>query len=138
MSNEKKNNATGESQPLNMGGVSNCLLVIDSLRNSDGYIKHIFMEGGCYQFFLFLKTIYPFAEPYIHQEKDHVVAKIYGKLFDIHGIIEEKFECMYSPLEDCDLEMCNNWSFHKNNLLQICECPACDEPICYDPFSNSH
>jgi len=139
MSNEKQNIAPAEIQPLNMGSVSGCLVLIDSLRNSDEYIRHIFMEGSCYKFFLFLKAIYPFAEPYIHQDKDHIVAKIYGKLFDIRGIIEDKFECLYSPLNEIDLKMCESWSFHKNNLLQLCECPACDEPICYDAiFSNSH
>jgi hypothetical protein len=24
------------------------------------------------------------------------------------------------------------WSFHKNNLLQLTECPVCDEPIVYE------
>jgi hypothetical protein len=24
-----------------------------------------------------------------------------------------------------------NWSFHKNNLLLLTECPNCDEPITY-------
>ena len=119
-------------------GVNGCLLLIDSLRNSDLYIKDIFMQGGCYQFHLFLKAIYPEAKPLIHQEKDHVVSLIFGKLFDIRGIIEDKFECLYSPLTEKESIMCQSWSFHKNNLLQICECPNCDEPICYDHALNSH
>jgi len=92
------------------------------------------MRGGCYQFHLILKSIFPSVLPFIHQQKDHVVSLISGKLFDIRGIIDDKFECLYSPLiSENDLKMCQSWSFHKNNLLQICECPNCDEPICYNP-----
>ena len=54
--------------------------IIKSLNDSDVYIEHIFMRGGCYKLFLFLQTIYPEAEPYIHQDKDHVVTKLFGRL----------------------------------------------------------
>lgn len=110
--------------------------VIRSLRNSDVYIEHIFMKGGCYRFFLFLKTIYPNAEPYIHQDKDHIVTKLFGHFFDIRGIIESKFEPLYSPLLDDDLKMVESWRFSKNQVLQLCECPHCEEPIIYNEYNN--
>lgn len=110
--------------------------MIQSLRDSDVYIDHIFMRGGCYRFFLFLKTMYPNAEPYIHQDKDHIVTKLFGHLFDIRGAIEAKFESLYTPLLDDDLEMVQSWSFSKNQLLQLCECPHCEEPIIYNEQNN--
>lgn len=105
---------------------------IKSLRDSDVYIEHIFLMGGCYKFFLFLKTIYPNAEPYIHQDKDHIVTKLFGHLFDIRGIIESKFEPLYTPLSNEALDMVESWSFSRNHALQLCECPHCGEPIIYD------
>ena len=107
--------------------------IIQSLRDSDMYIEHIFMRGGCYKFHLFLKTIYPNAVPYIHQDKDHVVTRLFGSLFDIKGIIEPKYECLYTPLSDKDIDLVKSWSFSTNQLLRICECPHCEEPIVYDP-----
>ena len=83
--------------------VSSCLLLVDSLRKTDNYIESIFMQGGCYQFHLFLKTIFPDAIPFIHKNKDHIISKIGNKLFDITGIIENENE--YSPLKKSELEM---------------------------------
>ena len=80
----------------------------------------------------FLQTIYPEAEPYIHQDKDHVVTKLFGRLFDIRGIIETKFESLYSPMDSDDVKMANSWSFSRNQVLQLCECPQCGEPIIYN------
>lgn len=35
---------------------------IDRLRQSDSYIKVIYTEGGCFQFFKILKSLYPSAK----------------------------------------------------------------------------
>lgn len=111
------------------------LNIINSLRTSDFFIEHIFMRGGCYKFYLFLKTIYPNAVPYINQEKDHVTTLISGRLFDIRGMIETQFEELYTPLKDEDLGVVSSWSFSKNQVLQLCECPFCGEPIIYDTIN---
>ena len=107
--------------------VSSCLLLVNSLRETDNYIESIFTKGGCYQFYLFLKNIYPDAIPFIHKNKDHIVSKIEDKLFDITGIIEDKKE--YSPLKKSELEMVEKWSFSRTHLLQLKECPFCEEPL---------
>lgn len=104
--------------------------LIKALRNSDNYIETIFMNGSCYKFHLFLKSIYPKSKAFIHVDGDHIVTKINGSLFDIRGKIDSKFKCFYKPLHDEDIEIVKKWSFHANNLLKITECPACDEPIC--------
>lgn len=123
---EEEWNSTNEYQ------ISKVQKIIKSLNESDVYIEHIFMRGGCYKLFLFLQTIYPEAQPYIHQDKDHVVTKLFGRLFDIRGIIETKFESLYSPMDSDDVKMANSWSFSRNQVLQLCECPQCGEPIIYN------
>lgn len=127
---EEEWNSTNEYQ------ISKVQKIIKSLNDSDVYIEHIFLRGGCYRLFLFLKTIYPNAEPYIHQDKDHIVTKLFGHLFDIRGIIESEFECLYTPLSNEDLDMVESWSFSRNQVLQLCECPHCEEPIIYDEQYN--
>lgn len=104
------------------------LKLINALRKSDEYITIIFTEGSCYQFHLFLKKIYPGGEPYISLLRNHIVTKIEGKFYDINGIVIER-ENMYSPLREHDLPMVRKWSFKKNHLLKITDCPNCDEPI---------
>ena len=123
---EEEWNSTNEYQ------ISKVQKIIKSLNESDVYIEHIFMRGGCYKLFLFLQTIYPEAEPYIHQDKDHVATKLFGRLFDIRGIIETKFELLYSPMDSDDVKIANSWSFSRNQVLQLCECPQCGEPIIYN------
>ena len=101
--------------------------LIKALRKTDGYIKYIFIEGSCYQFYIFLKAFFSDAKPYINSKKDHVVSKINGKLYDINGIVEPE---NYKLLTKADLKKVKKWSFRKNNILKITECPACGEPIC--------
>lgn len=104
-------------------------LIIKSLRDSDLYIEHIFMRGGCYKFHLFLKSIFPSLKPYIHQDKDHIVSYYDGHFYDIRGRIESKFECLYSPLTTDDVSLVSKWSFSRNYVLQLGECPICEEPL---------
>ena len=113
-----------ESQQL---CVSSCLLLVNSLRKTDRYIEIIFTQGGCYQFHLFLKNIFPDAIPFIHQNKDHIISKIGNKFFDITGFVENENE--YSPLKKSELEIVEKWSFSRTHLLQLKECPFCEEPL---------
>ena len=122
-----KNSNTDPKPQCVQTSVSSCLLLVDSLRKTDNYIESIFMQGGCYQFHLFLKTIFPDAIPFIHKNKDHIISKIGNKLFDITGIIENENE--YSPLKKSELEMVKKWSFSRTHLLQLKECPFCEEPL---------
>lgn len=98
--------------------------LIKALNETDFYIEKIYLNGGCYSFYKFLKEIYPSAKPYINQSKDHVVTMINGKLFDITGQVYGD----YSPLLNEEISMCENWSFAKNNWLYK-ECANCEEPI---------
>jgi hypothetical protein len=104
----------------------NPLTIIDVLRNSDRYIESIYTMGGCYQFHLVLRTLYPQAMPYLSKEEDHVVSKIDNVFYDITGIVggEE-----YTPLREVELPLVRTWSFGRKMALSIGECPCCEEPI---------
>ena len=58
---------------------------IESLRNTDDYIQHIYTKGGCYKFHLLLKKLYKGCTPYISQRKDHIITLHEGKYYDIYG-----------------------------------------------------
>jgi hypothetical protein len=104
------------------------LKFIDTLRNSDGYIETIYLHGSCYRFYLMLKEFFPECEPYINEIKDHVISKYKGKFYDITGEISgDKFTLM----TESENIKASYWSFHKNYMLQITECPNCDEPIVF-------
>ena len=98
---------------------------IRALRDSDPYIKTIFTQGGCYKFHLFLKAIYPKAIPVINAKKDHVGSLIHGDLYDINGRVNWD----YMTMRPSDYEECKTWSFSRSQMLLLCECPNCDEPI---------
>lgn len=103
------------------------LKLINALKKTDRYIESIYTEGGCYRFHLFLKTVYPSATALINKKKNHVVSKIGEGLFDITGVVEGE----YFRLSKEDIKMVCGWSFHKQMLIQISECPYCEEPIVF-------
>lgn len=104
--------------------------LIDALRESDLYLVDIFTRGSCYRFHLFLKAVYPEAEPFIDEGMNHVISKIGDKFYDIRGVFENSQK--FRPLTENDLEVVEEWSFRGHMLLQIGECPVCEEPIIYE------
>jgi hypothetical protein len=98
---------------------------IDAIRESDPYIRDIYMNGGCYQFHLLLKKFAPECVPMVNKELTHVVTFFMNRFYDITGAVSGVF---YVPTL-FDLQECEKWSFAKNNLLKITDCPNCDEPI---------
>lgn len=51
------------------------LKFINELRDSDEYIKHIYMEGSCYKFYILLSKMYKTTIPYISIKKDHIIPR---------------------------------------------------------------
>lgn len=110
-----------------LASVSSCLLLVDSLRKTDKYIQSIFTQGGCYQFHLFIKKLYPNAKPLIHKNKDHIITEIESEFLDINGIVSDIEN--YNELSENDFEAVEKWSFSRNKMIQISECSFCEEPI---------
>lgn len=110
--------------------------VITSLRQADEYIRPIFMNGGCWRFHKFLKTIFPEAEPYKVAVSapgyyDHIITKIGDALYDITGTVSEKDFASFAPVQEADVQQFEKWSFAHNNLL-FKRCPACGEEILFN------
>ena len=110
---------------------------LKALRHDEPYVQAIFMNGGCYRFHLFLKKLYPDSECYIQEDDDHVVTKIGDHLYDVRGMIEEKFVDMYRPLPTELLEEVESWSFHRRSIMVFGECQNCEEPIYNDFYLNN-
>jgi hypothetical protein len=115
-----------QKRALNLASVSGMLRFINALRQTDRYIEMIYMNGACYQFHLLLKTFFPESKPYINKEKDHVITKYAGKYYDITG---EASGNWYTPMTESEIEIASEWSFHRTKVIQIGECPFCEEPI---------
>lgn len=98
---------------------------IKSLRESDPYIELIYMNGGCYQFYKVLKTMYPDARPVITVDVDHVATVIDGVIYDITGHAKGLYQI---PTEE-EIKMCKKWSFSRNYFLtKVCRHCAEDIP----------
>lgn len=107
---------------------------IDSLRESDLYIKDIYTQGGCFQLFKLLSKMYPNCICCINSAKNHIVTYFQGHCYDINGNVGDYSD--YSGATAEDLELASKWSFHKNNLISLGECQNCDEPIIYENPKN--
>lgn len=103
---------------------------IENMRESDSYIKHLFLNGSCYKFHLLLSKFFPGSEPWINEEEDHIITRYKGKFYDIKGEVPSEG---FRPLKSSEIEKVENWSFEKMNLLKLGECPFCEEPLVYNP-----
>lgn len=115
-----------ELEQLTIPAVGGILRFINALRQTDRYIEMIYMNGACYQFHLLLKTFFPESKPYISKEKDHVITKYAGRYYDITGEVSGNW---YTPMTESEIDMASGWSFHRTKVIQIGECPHCEEPI---------
>lgn len=97
---------------------------INTLRESDKVLETVYMNGGCYQFYEVLKSIFPQAKPYLTTERDHVITEIDGKFYDIRGYSHEKANPLISKW---DITMCQQWGFSKWKYLTE-NCSWCGEP----------
>jgi len=103
--------------------------VIKVLRSGDRYIETIFTEGGCYQFHLFLKSLYPKAKPYFTEDNEHVVTLIHDDFYDITGNVND--EQNYTLMTENEVKEAEGWSFSRTKMLQFGECSVCEEPILF-------
>lgn len=101
------------------------LALIDALRESDPYISTIYTQGSCYRLHLLLRTLWPDAIPVMDNTGGHVGSLIEGLVYDINGVVVWSYRAM----DDDDIEQAEKWSFAKNSMLQIGECPICEEPL---------
>jgi hypothetical protein len=77
-----------------------------------------------------LSKLFRGSKPYISQRKNHIITKYKKKYYDINGEVNNLDG--YTLLTIEEKLIVERWSFHKNNLLQLTECPVCDEPIVYE------
>ena len=102
---------------------------IEELNHSDEYIHHIYSKGGCYRFHILLSKMFKGCTPYINGTKNHIVTRFKGKFYDVYGEVE----CLdgFTKLHEKEIPIVEKWSFRKNNLLVLKECPNCEEPLTY-------
>ena len=103
---------------------------IDTIRKTDFYVEIIYMNGGCYQFHLLLKSLFG-CEAYITPNKGHVVSKYNNKYYDIMGEYTKEEP---TKITEEEIIMAEKWSFYRNNKLKITECPNCESPITFTEF----
>jgi len=103
------------------------LKIIDGLRATDPAIASVFNNGGCYQFAKYLQTLYPQGALKINLNRDHVRFAIDGMHYDIEGAhMDTRW---WYEIDEQQIKQCEQWSFSKQRMIQIGECPACDEPL---------
>ncbi len=106
------------------------LSFIEEINHSDEYIQHIYSKGRCYRFHILLSKMYKNCTPYISATKNHIITRYKGKFYDVYGEVD----CLdgFTKLRDEEIPIVEKWSFRKNNLIVLKECPHCDEPLTYE------
>lgn len=113
--------------------------LITALRKTDPLISEIYTKGGCYQFHLFLKTIYPRAKAILvsdhNEEWNHIVTEINGESWDIEGIVDFDAYANHQYLCEDIKEWVEEWGYSKRFMKAI-TCPHCEEPVSWDAWSD--
>ena len=108
---------------------------INALRNSDDYIRDIYMNGGCYNLFKVLKVLYPNSVAFkvkiynTDKEYNHIVTRINNNFYDIEGIANDKYFDRV-VVKEKDIEEISQWRFSKTKCLFKC-CEYCGEEILF-------
>lgn len=110
--------------------------LISGIAGADEYMKTIFLNGGCWKFHKFLKSIFQSAEPYKVATTqnggfDHIITKYDGKFYDITGEVLPSQYYVCVVVEDSDALLFDTWSFGRNAVL-FRRCPYCGEEIMID------
>lgn len=113
--------------PNGSNGCHSIIEFIRCLRETDPYISVIYLNGGCYIFYLLLKSLYPDAQPVMSIDEDHVGALIDGAVYDIQGLAKWNYKCMDGDM----IKIAQKWSFSKKAMIQLGECPICEEPLVF-------
>ncbi len=100
--------------------------LIKNLRETDSYIETIFMQGGCYKFHLFLKSLFPDSMALINKDEDHIITRICGEYYDITGEVSDSGYCLINKRQNNIVE---GWTFSGRMFLSIGECKYCEEPV---------
>lgn len=116
------------------------LKLVNAIRESDENMACIYTMGGCYKLHLVIKSLITHAKPYINDSNNHIITLVSGQFFDINGRVDVKmvrgrYGYDYKGwrlLKGDDLKMAEKWSFSKNRLIKLAECPYCEEPIVFN------
>lgn len=101
------------------------LNTIELIRDSDKHIKTIYLNGGCYKFYLVLETIVDHdCMPMINEERNHIVLKYKNRFFDITGEVFGEF----NMLSEKDETLVESWNFSNSRVLTT-DCSVCHNPI---------
>ena len=101
---------------------------IAAMRNADDYMEHIFMQGGCFQFYVILKTVFADAKPMMNKAENHVATRIGQHLYDINGKLSAKEAAEFTDMTESQFQTALDWRFSKHMMLAGGECIACGEP----------
>ena len=76
--------------------------IIKSIRESRKDNGFYYQNGGCFEFYKILKSIFPTTQPFWVKYPDHVGALINGTLYDINGKVG-------GLMEEKEIEKARNW-----------------------------
>lgn len=66
--------------------------MIAAIRNSFPGAKTVYTRGGCWEFYLILKSVFPDAVPYYDHCLGHVYTKIGDHFYDIDGRLNKSLD----------------------------------------------
>lgn len=85
--------------------------VIKRIRESYIHAVTVYTCGGCYQFYLILKEVFPQSIPWYNQITGHIYTEIDGKFYDITGELSLPDGSFMLESENRIAEEAKTWKF---------------------------
>lgn len=76
--------------------------IIKTIVNSRQHNDFYYQNGGCFEFYKILKSIYPHARPVWYKFPDHVATNINGNIYDSTG-------CIGGEMTDKEMTKAEDW-----------------------------
>lgn len=100
---------------------------IEAINDTDSVIAEVYKNGACYRFALLLEKMYPHGYIVVDYNRSHA-AYLHGDgVYDIDGKQPNSIE--WQIINELQRPEFERWSFSRNRVLAVGECPHCEEPI---------
>lgn len=87
---------------------------ISTIRDSFRILEYVYTSGGCYQFHLILRSVFPEAVPY--HDGNHVITRIGGFFYDITGRVRPN-EHHSDMRRQMAIRKAHRWHYDLDNKL---------------------
>lgn len=89
-----------------------------AIKNSFENAEYVYRNGGCFEFYKILRSVFKDAEPFYNWDEGHVYTRIDGKFYDVRGLRAHGGHNL-KPLDLAVLSRAHRWVTNNPTLAAL-------------------